>query len=57
MKYRVSILLEPRDPRATQEDIESLIHDLSWVGGCRHPDDPAFESLEVLEVEVKRCES
>lgn len=41
---------------ATAETVKSLIHDLSWVGGCRDPEsDPGFESLAPSNITIKRC--
>ena len=41
-------------PWATVDDVKSLVRELDWVGGCRHPDDAAFYSLTPSEVRVKR---
>jgi hypothetical protein len=47
--YRVTVDIVMCDGRAGLDDVEALIHDLTWVGGCRNPDDdPAFSSLEIL---------
>lgn len=42
-------------PDATVETIQSLVRDLDWVGGCRSPDEPAFSSLSVSHLTVKRA--
>lgn len=40
---------------ATVETVKSLLRDLGWVGGCRDPEDPAFESLDVIAPKVSRA--
>jgi hypothetical protein len=40
---------------ATIDDVQSVIDDMSWVGGCRTPDDPGFDGLVAKNVKVKRA--
>lgn len=50
--WRINLLVAADDD-ATQQDVESLVHDLEWVGGCRDPEnDPMFHSVEIIEGEV-----
>ena len=52
--YEVRMIVHAA-PNATVESVRSLMHDLSWVGGCRDPDeDPAFDSMEPSKIEIKR---
>lgn len=40
---------------AVKADVIDLIRDLSWVGGCRDPEDPRFHSLDVVGLKVRRA--
>lgn len=54
MRWRVTLLIEAEDA-ATKEEIEDFLEDLTWVGGCRDPEnDPLFSSVEILEKKVTR---
>lgn len=43
------------DPHANIDDVKSLLADLTWIGGCRDPDEPAFCSLQPRKVRVTRA--
>lgn len=49
------IVYAPAD--ATIETVKDLIGDLSWVGGCRNPNDIQFESLTPSNVRVSRAKA
>lgn len=51
--YTVTMTVRARSD-ANISTVHSLINDLEWVGGCRDREDPAFSSLEVVQVQVKR---
>lgn len=54
--YEVTMIVHAA-PDATAVDAVSLIHDLTWVGGCRDPEnDPAFDGLKPSKIRIKRRE-
>ncbi len=52
--YVVSMIVYA-DRDATVDDVKSLIYDLTWVGGCRDPGSPAFDSLQPSKAKVSRA--
>lgn len=53
-KWRINLLVEA-DDKATEADVKSLVSDLTWVGGCRDPEnDPMFESVDILEMKITK---
>lgn len=52
--FRINLLVEAPEG-ADAEDVSDFLEDLTWVGGCRDPDnDPMFSSVEILEKKVSR---
>lgn len=51
--YTVTMTVRARSD-ANMETVRSLVDDLEWVGGCRERDDPAFASLKVVSMQIKR---
>lgn len=43
------------DEDAVKSDVEALIHDLEWTGGCNEPSDPRFYCLDVKNLRVRRA--
>lgn len=51
--YEVTMIVHASS-EATVSTVMDLIHDLTWVGGHRHPEDPAIEGLKPSKVTIKR---
>jgi hypothetical protein len=54
MRSKLQIIIRVVVPEeASEEAIAEFVADsLEWAGGCRHPEDPMFNSLKVLSVRI-----